>query len=411
MRRILSAFLFISIFIYGCKSTSPTQNHEERTLNERYDELFRDHLEKQSGKKICLISNQSGLARFYLVESQTLGENALSTAIDSTGNRLVHIFTPEHGLLGVEEESGRKVRGKKNVGISSIYTTKGNELTKEFSRCDTIVFDLPDTGVRPWTYRTILERTLHALSGTRVELILFDQVNPARHLGNKPPISKKEKRSHLGESEIPFLYTLTYAEHALFYRSTENLQTKITIIRLKDYPPKKNESTPILIPPSPNLPDERALQCYWFSIALEGTLIEEGRGTKDPFCTIGHPKFGDELPVMGGVSFTSYTFIPSSGRYRGQTLPGYRLVLPHDQKEYEPVKVACMFLEYWMRRDRKTQWLKRYSDGSYAIDNLTGSKSLRLALQSGVQCDQWVQDQEEEMEKFEKSVKRFKLYK
>ncbi len=365
--------LLLAGFILSACSSPRHRVHPQKVPDSREENFFRNYLSQKRGQKICLISNQWGLGRHSLYK--TGSSTKLSVAIESTGNTLVRILTPEHGILGVEEAEGSKVAA--GVETRSIYFPKGQKPVGLFDGCSLVVFDLPDTGVRPWTYRSVLESTMYALSGSNAVLAVLDSPNPYRQFPSAGPVSEKKYRSVLGRSEISFLYPYTFGEHALAYRKFEKLNLHLDIIKMEHYgDPSWKQSNPYR-PPSPNLPHERAVSCYWFAIALEGTLIEEGRSTKDPFCTIGHLRFGSEALSFGGVDFLPYKFIPGGGRYGGKILPGYRLVPGGD---YRPYEAAYEFLLYHIGKNPDTEWFKQYVQGTYSLDELTGGQSMRKAL-------------------------------
>src|SRR3546814_15692564 len=47
------------------------------------------------------------------------------------------------------------------------------------------------------------------------------------------------------------------------------------------------------VKPSPNLPNDQAVQLYPSLCLFEGTVISVGRGTQQPFLIIGNPSFED----------------------------------------------------------------------------------------------------------------------
>ncbi len=395
--------LLLTGFILSACTAPLPRFHPKKIPDSREENFFRNYLSEKKGQKICLISSQWGLGRHSLYQSGN--GTKLSVAIESTGNTLIRILTPEHGILGVEEAEGSKVA----VGVETrtIYFPKGQKPQGLFDGCSLVVFDLPDTGVRPWTYRSVLESTMQALSKSSTLLAVLDSPNPYRQFPSAGPVSEKKYRSVLGRSEISFLYPYTYGEHALAYREFEKLNLNLDIIKMEHYEdPSWNQSNRYR-PPSPNLPHERAVSCYWFAIALEGTLIEEGRSTKDPFCTIGHPRFGNEALSFGGVDFLPYKFIPAGGRYGGKILPGYRLVPGGD---YRPYEAAYEFLLYHMDKNPDTEWFKQNVQGTYSLDELTGGHSMRMALVKRTPYSQFADTSRAQRLAQDRAMRRFLLY-
>ncbi len=79
------------------------------------------------------------------------------------------------------------------------------------------------------------------------------------------------------------------------------------------------------IPPSPNLPNNTAIQLYPSLCFFEGTFISVGRGTEFPFQVYGHPSY-----LIGNFTFTPKA-IPGVSKYPkydgelcfGESLKGY----------------------------------------------------------------------------------------
>ncbi|HSZ25374.1 MAG TPA: DUF1343 domain-containing protein, partial [Cytophagaceae bacterium] len=104
-----------------------------------------------------------------------------------------------------------------------------------------------------------------------------------------------------GMHPIPIVHGLTVGELAQMINGQKWLDSgkvcKLTVIPLKNYSHKMNYSLPVK--PSPNLPNDLAIQLYPSLCLFEGTIISVGRGTETPFQVIGAP-----LKEYGSFQFT-----------------------------------------------------------------------------------------------------------
>src|SRR3954463_16046970 len=78
------------------------------------DVLERDHFKQLQGQRIALVTNQTGLDRE--------GKRLVDLLIDAPGEKLVKLFSPEHGLYGVKDEKvADSVDEKTKLPVFSLY--------------------------------------------------------------------------------------------------------------------------------------------------------------------------------------------------------------------------------------------------------------------------------------------------
>jgi uncharacterized protein YbbC (DUF1343 family) len=399
------------------------------------DVFFRSGLPRLAHKNVCFVTNGAGLGRYFLYDMMEKTDKYVDARLAKHDIHITHLFTPEHGLTAQEDDHGNKkisaaaeVEPKDTPPCASapeklatcparkpetIYLTKIEVLQEKIADCEAIVFDLPDSGVRPYTYRTVLNRIMKAMhnTGKGQMLYLIDVPNPASHLGARGPVAQKSNFSYVGEEEIPFMPGYTHAELARKFIADNKLKIKIHIQKMPGYKPRIQHSKRNLpfYPPSPNLPHLRSNQCYWISVFFEVTPIEEGRVTKDPFCQIGHPLFANTaLPKMGEVRFDPYPFYAHSGKYKGKMLAGYKLRF--DETAVDPPRAAYEFL-LWHMRHGKEDWLKKNFTEKQDLDAQTGSTAMRQALLKKLSYDRFMAGERKHLRKFESAMKKYRLYK
>ena len=405
-------FAMLTLMTGGAANSAPQKRKLLRDKNTTAAEIFfTKGLKRLKNLDVCFVTNAAGLGRFFLYEAMEDTDKYVRARLAKYKIRVVHLFTPEHGLTAQEEDQGNT--RTKAASPETIYLTAVDKLQERLKDCEAIVFDLPDSGVRPYTYRTVLNRIMRAINQADQDQLLYliDVPNPASHLGAQGPVAQKSNFSYVGEEEIPFMPGFTHAELARKYIADRKLKINIHIQKLAGYRPKQPHSLRGLpfYPPSPNLPTLRSNQCYWISVYFEATSIEEGRITKDPFCQIGHAMFTNiELPQMGSVRFVPYPFYASSGKHKGKLISGYKLQF--SETKVEPSRAAYEFL-LWHVKNGKEGFMKKWFIEKQGIDAQTGTTSYRAALVAELSYDAWFAKEKHRISIFNKAMEKYRLYK
>ncbi len=265
-------------------------------------------------KKVGIVANQTSVifkgAREYshLVDSLLL----LDVAIKK-------VFAPEHGFRG-QADAGEKVKDgldtKTGLPLISLYG-KNRKPSKELLQdLDVVLFDIQDVGVRFYTYIATLQLVMEACAENDIPVIVLDRPNPNGHYVDGPTM-EKEHTSFLGMTTIPLVYGMTIGEYANMINEEGWLETKskadLTVIPLENY--THNSAYSLAIRPSPNLPNDTAINLYPSLGLFEGTNINAGRGTEFQFQRYGasfldstqynfrywpRPNFGSKSPKENG---------------------------------------------------------------------------------------------------------------
>jgi len=381
-------------------------------LSRKTPEIFYKKLTgKFKGKNLCIITNQAATGKYLLLPGVSGGNSLLEDFLIGKNIRIHKVFTPEHGLTSMEQVQDKNAI-RKRLRIYTLFMKTEKEMRKIFQGCSDLLFDLPDVGVRPYTYRTILTRSMVAVSHMKASpgFVLVDHANPAAYLGTIGPVTQAKYFSFLGEENIAFFPGYTYAELARYFAKSRNLHLNITYVRLTNYTKNRIPDRSIFLPPSPNLPDDRALHCYWIGIFLEATTFDYGRNSNDPFCTFGHPgiQHNKKLPRIRGIQLEPFQYKPKTGRYRGKLIRGFKIVSIH-LASYRPDYVAYKILLHFLREYPEIDLLVKYP-GSYKLDLITGSDSMRKALLEGKSFYKWRLMEANNVAKFRRLMEPFRLY-
>ncbi len=118
----------------------------------------------------------------------------------------------------------------------------------------------------------------------------MDRPNPNGHYIDGP-VLEKENQSFVGMHPVPVVYGMTIGEYATMINGEKwlknGIQCDLKVITLKNYDHSRTYSLPVK--PSPNLPNDKAINLYPSLCFFEGTNVNAGRGTNKQFQIFGSP--------------------------------------------------------------------------------------------------------------------------
>ena len=248
-------------------------------------------------KRIAIFSNHTGM----------IGNKHLLDVLLENKINVVAIFSPEHGFRGnadAGEPVSSSVDSKTGVPILSLYDGKlGRPSEESMRKFDLLIVDIQDVGLRFYTYYASMVRLMDACAEYNRKMLILDRPNPNGHYVDGPILDMKYKSS-VGWLPIPIVHGMTLGELALMVNGERWLPASricdITVIKCKNYTHQTMYELPI--PPSPNLPNMKAVYLYPSTCYFEATPVSLGRGTQLPFQIYGHPN------MLG----YDYTFTPQS---------------------------------------------------------------------------------------------------
>ena len=220
------------------------------------------------------------------------GQHIVDALIEK-GVNVTAIFSPEHGFRG-NADAGEHVSGgvdeKTRVEILSLYE-KGSRIpsTEKTDKFDVLIVDIQDVGLRYYTYYVTMHHLMEACARDGKKVIVLDRPNPNGFYVDGPILDMKFK-SGVGWLPITTVHGMTLGELALMINGEnwlENGKCDLTVIPCLNYTHGTRYS--LILPPSPNIKDMRAVYLYSSTCYFEGTVVSLGRGTSFPFEAYGHP--------------------------------------------------------------------------------------------------------------------------
>jgi len=388
--------LTLFMMLFACKATDYDNNVQASLSNEDIilaAEQTAHYLPMLKGKRVGLVVNQT---------SQVANKHLVDVLISNHVN-VQAIFAPEHGFRG-DHDAGEKFSSnldeKTGIPLISIYGKNRKPSADVMANLDVIIFDIQDVGVRFYTYISSMHYMMEAAADAGVSFIVFDRPNPNGAFVDGP-ILEAEFTSFVGMHKIPLLHGMTVAELALMFTGEGWLNTSkdldLTVVSLKNY--QRNMSYSLTIKPSPNLPNDIAINLYPSLGFFEATPVSIGRGTDFPFQVIGH----DTLSV-GAFGFTP---VSTPGAALTPKLMNKSL-MGQDLRHSKVKGLDLSFIIKWHQifQEANTEFFTRAS----FMDKLSGSDKLRKAIVAGKTQQEIKQSWQQGLLNFKMLRKPYLLY-
>jgi uncharacterized protein YbbC (DUF1343 family) len=383
-------FLFCVLFgMVSCKAQPVQEKSGKPSILTGADQV-NVLLPKLKNKRVALTVNHTSL----------IGKTHLADSLKSLGVNIVKIFGPEHGFRG-NAADGELVNGsvdtKTKIPLVSLYGKNKKPSPEQMTDVDVVVFDIQDVGTRFYTYIGTMHYVMEACAEANKKMIILDRPNPNDFVDGA--MNDQPLKSFVAMHTIPIAHGLTVGELAQMINGEGWLLNKVKcdfeIIQVKNW--KHDEPYLLPVGPSPNLPNNQAIQLYPSICLFEGTVISIGRGTPFPFQVLGNPELKN-LP---------FTFTPA-------TIKGVAVKPPHENK-------LCYGID--LRNDKPA----RKIDLSYLIkmyelypnkekfftsyfDLLAGSASLKQQIKAGLPEEQIRASWQPELSKFKTMRAKYLLY-
>ncbi len=345
------------------------------------------------GKRVGLIANQTSV--------NGRGESTIDRLRHASGVRLVRLFALEHGLdgkvaAGVEFKDS--VHAATGLPVKSLY---GPGPTRRptpamLKGLDALVYDIQDTGIRPYTYISSMGLAMEACAAAGVEFVVLDRPNPLGGLRVEGPMLDPRFRSFVGQWEIPLIYGLTCGELARMINGEGWISNrcKLTVIAMQGW--RRSMTWPdTRLPWHPTSPNVRSFDA---AIGLPATGpvgeiggLNIGLGSDYPFQCLAAPwldagKMAAYLNGLhlGGVKFIPVSFKSTRGAYAGSMVHGVRLEFT-DGATAPLAAINYYVLDTARKVCRRDLFAEAVKAGrSFAMfDKVNGTDAVRKALQAG----------------------------
>ena len=354
------------------------------------DVLVAQNFAPLRGKRIGLVTNQTGIARD--------GRSTVDVLARAPGVKLAALFGPEHGVRG-DVQAGRSVGNRRDartgLPVYSLYGRTTRPSASMLRGLQVLVFDMQDIGSRSYTYISTLGECMAACAQYGVSLVVLDRPNLVGGNRIEGNIRESALKSFVGAYPIPYNHGLTIGElaHMINGRGwAGKKRCNLSVISMRGYRRTMNpqESGLPWKATSPNIPYPHSPYFYAATgIVGELSTLSIGIGTAFPFQVAGAPgldawALANELSRrrLAGVEFSPVQWRPSRGAYAGRTCTGVQI-------SFTDISTASLTRLNFEIMDavRKTKPSHRFFGASRAKDRMfdlcCGTTRVRRMFQAG----------------------------
>ncbi|CAL67358.1 exo-beta-N-acetylmuramidase NamZ family protein [Christiangramia forsetii] len=408
-RLLKSTFLFFLIGILSCGNTNNQSNPVAEEIAEAKKQedtnleiitganQTEEYLPLLKNKTIGIVGNQTSI-----IKSEKGNFTHLVDSLQSLNIQIKKVFAPEHGFRGTAD-AGEIIKDgidtKTGLLVVSLYGKNKKPSSEVLKGIDLMVFDIQDVGARFYTYISTLHYIMEACAENDIPLLILDRPNPNGHYIDGPILNPKFQ-SFVGMHPIPVVHGLTIAEYAKMINGEkwlkDGVQCKLNIVKIKNYDHSKNYSLPVK--PSPNLPNDQAINLYPSLCFFEGTNVNAGRGTSSQFQVFGSPFLSNE--------YYSYSYTPKS--MEGAQNPKHSGVMCIGKNLRETENLNKLNLEWLIAAYNNTSDKSKFFNSFFT--KLAGTERLQEQIESGKSSEEIKASWAEGLEDFEKKREQYLLY-
>lgn len=350
-----------------------------------------------ASKRVGIVTNQTGMLILDYDKQLSIVDYLVWKKI-----AVQKIFAPEHGFRGTAD-AGEVIKDGKDtqtgLPIISLYGNNKKPKPEQLADIDILVFDLQDVGTRFYTYISTLHYVMEACAENNIPLLVLDRPNPNGAIVDGP-ILEKEYKSFVGMHEIPVLHGMTIGEYAQMINGEkwlkDGLQCNLTVIPCLNYSHDMKYSLPVK--PSPNLPNDQAINLYASLCFFEGTNVSVGRGTEKQFQIYGSPFLPENE--------FDFSFTPKPNFGAKDPVHNGKLCFGEDLTKIKKVNQLELkwLLKAYSKTTDKTVFLNDF------FTKLAGTKKLREQIEAGMTEKEIRKTWQEGLEQFKRMKKKYLIY-
>jgi uncharacterized protein YbbC (DUF1343 family) len=374
------------------------------------DVLERDGFKQLEGRRVGLITNHTGRNR--------AGRSTIDVLAEAKNVKLVALFSPEHGLRGLEDDNIKSARDEKTgLPVYSLYDKDRRKPTAEMLEgIDTLVFDIQDIGARFYTYISTCGLAMEEAAKRKIKFVVLDRPNPINGYEIEGPVAETEFTAHPAGSfvvyhTIPVRHGMTVGELALLFNKERKFNADLTVIKMEGWRRADFYDGTALtwVNPSPNMRSLTEAILYPGIGLLETTNLSVGRGTDTPFEVIGAPwldgvKLAEALNRAGlsGVRFVPIGFTPKSSKFANEECGGVNIIITN-RDAFRPVATGIEI----------AYQLNKSYPGTWKVDDyirLLANRSALQALKEGKRASEITAGWQAGLAEFARIRKEYLIY-
>jgi len=375
-RLLKNTFFILALGLISCEAQTKKQNTARvKASSENSIEIGANQTEKYlpllADKKIGIVGNQTSV-----IFKENGSYTHLVDSLLSRNIKIEKVFSPEHGFRG-KADAGEKVKDgtdtKTGLPLVSLYGSNKKPTDEQLKGIEMMIFDIQDVGVRFYTYISTLHYVMEACAENNIPLLILDRPNPNGSYVDGPILERSQK-SFVGMHPVPIVHGMTIGEYAQMINGenwlANEVKCELMVMKMKNYDHEKPYSLPIK--PSPNLPNDQAINLYPSLCFFEGTNVNAGRGTAHQFQVFGSPDLNAE------VFNYRYTPTPNDGakhpKNEGKLCYGMNLT---SEEKLSQINLGWL-IEAYQNTNNKNEFFNNF------FPKLAGTQKLQQQIESGM---------------------------
>jgi len=409
----------ICLLAVSCLIVCVLYSMDNQKVKVGLDVFLLNHLSKLEGKRVGIITNQTGMA--------SSGEHIVDILSSIEDLSIGALYAPEHGIRGDLPDATKMasyVDKRTGLQVWSLYGEHLKPTQEMLEDVDVLIYDVQDVGARFYTFISTMGLAMEAASENGKPFIVLDRPNPINGVIIEGPIIEKQHFSFVGQYPIPVRYGMTPGELAWMIKG-EKWMKGMDELDLKVIPMEGWQRTMWYdqtgLPwtrPSPNIPSILTAAVYPGLCLIEALNLSEGRGTMRPFEQIGAPWINSyELAEtmnflrLPGIYFKPITFTPVTlphaapwNKYKDQDVNGLNLIIT-DRERVRPLQVIVYLLVALKKHYPAELELRKN------LERLIGISSFRRSIDDLRSPEDILAEWEPGILAFNKSREKYLLYK
>jgi uncharacterized protein YbbC (DUF1343 family) len=389
-----------------------------RKVTTGIENLCKARVDLITGVRVGLVCNQASVDRSLNHSADVLR--------GLEGVNLTALFGPQHGIRGdVQDnmvETPHTTDAETGLPVYSLYSETREPTEEMLGDVDVLVCDLQDIGCRIYTFIYTIANCMRAARKFGKRVIVCDRPNPIGGISVEGNLLETEFASFVGQFPLPTRHGMTAGELSRMFNEQWDIGCDLEVVPMEGWSRELwfDETGLPWVLPSPNIPTLDSATVFPGTVHLEGTQMSEGRGTTRPFELVGAPYvepavFARRLEALRlpGVKFRPTNFLPTFQKHSGVTCGGVQIHILN-REEFKPVKtgvaVVKVGFDLYGEDFRWKQPPYEYVFDKNPFDVISGSDSLRKAIEMGDSPDDIEESWSDGLAKFGETRREFLLY-
>lgn len=358
--------------------------------------LFAKHKELIDGKKLGLVTNQTGIS--------STGDSIITLLSNYKPANLVALYGPEHGIDGKAKAGdyvASYIHESLNIPVYSLYGDTRMPTKEMLEDIDVLIFDIQDIGSRSYTYMSTLNYCMVAAAKYNKPIIVLDRPNPLGGEIVDGPILEDKYMTFVGVDNLPICHGMTAGELANFYN--RKIGAKLTVVPMEGYMRDMifQDTDLKWTQSSPYIPDIASVFGYSATGLGEGTSVRQG----DCFKWVGGIGIDSDkyAKLLNDANLPGVIFIAEDKGSSG----GVKLQIT-DYHKFNPAKTSIYTLAY----AHSLNYFKvPKSDKTIVMfDKLMGTDKIGRYLEMGYTPQQIEESYRGDLEEFKKEREKYLIY-